>query len=120
MSNKERIYQALKEKNYFESGKKDSLEVLEKATRLEDVIIQVERNCNVDKLLFQYNPVTHQFCRVTPTQEDVDLLNKEAHYAVHPECRKRKCLSKAISIADFIKLLDFVFEPLAVYKVGEI
>lgn len=119
MSNKERIYQALKEKN-FEFEKKDSLEVLEKATRLEDVIIQVERNCNIDRLLFQYNPVTHQFCRVTPTQKDVDLLNREAHDNLHPECRKRKCLSKAISIADFIKLLDFVFEPCAIYEVGEI
>ncbi|MCI8352851.1 MAG: hypothetical protein HFJ58_04560 [Clostridia bacterium] len=120
MSDKERIYQALKEKNYFESEKKDSLEVLEKATHLEDVIIQVERNCNVDNLLFQYDPVTRKLCRVTPRQEDVDLLNREAHYDVHPECKKRKCLSKAISITDFIKLLDFVFEPLAVYRVGEI
>lgn len=120
MSDKERIYQALKAKNYFWSGKKDSLEVLEKVARLEDVIIQVERNCNVDKPLFQYDPVTHKFCRVTPTQADVDLLNREALYNVHPKCKKRKCLSKAISIDDFIKLLDFVFEPIAVYKVGEI
>lgn len=120
MSDKERIHQALKKKNYFESGKKDSLEVLEGMAQLEDVLIQVERNCNVDKPIFQYNPVTHQFCRVTPTQKDEDLLNREALYNVHPECKERKCLDKAISVDDFIKLLDFVFEPIAVYKVGEI
>ena len=46
MSDKERIYQALKSKNYFEYERKDSLEVLEKARRLEDVVIKLERISN--------------------------------------------------------------------------
>lgn len=117
MSDKERIYQALKNKNYFEHEKKDSLEVLEKASHLEDVIIKVERNCNVDHLLFRYDSHKHCFYRVTLTQQDEDLLSRERFYSVHPECKKRKCLSREIMIDDFISLLDFVFEPLAIYEV---
>ena len=89
MSVKERVYQALKSKNYFEFGKKDSLEVFANATSLEDLIIQVERNCNVDQPLFRYNPV-------------------------------RGCLSREIKVETFIKLMDFVFEPIAVYEVSEV
>ena len=107
MSDKKRIYQALKNKNYFEHEKKDSLEVLEKASHLEDVIIKVERNCNVDHLLFRYDSHKHCFYRVTLTQQDEDLLNRERFYRAHPECKKRKCLSREIMID----------EPLAIYEV---
>ena len=117
MSDKERIYQALKSKNYFEYEKKDSLEVLEKASYLEDVIIKVERNCNVNQLLFRYDSNKRCFYRVILTQQDEDLLSKERFYRVHPDCKKRKCLSRKIMIDDFISLLDFVFEPLAIYEV---
>lgn len=117
MSDKERIYQALKNKNYFEYEKRNSLEVLEKASHLEDVIIKVERRCNVDDLLFRYGPYEHCFYRVTLTQQDEDLLSRENFYSVPPECKRRKCLSRKIIIDDFIRLLDFVFQPIAIYEV---
>lgn len=120
MSDKERIFQALKNLNYFESGKKDSLEVLERATNLEDVILQVERSCNVDKLLFRYDPATRKFCRVTPRKEDVELLEREVAYRVQIECRNRKCLRRKIDFDDFIELLAGAFEPIGVYKASEI
>ena len=51
MSNvKERIGQALRRKNYFDSGKKDSMAVFDEAASLEHVVIKVERKCNVDKI----------------------------------------------------------------------
>lgn len=120
MSVKERVYQALKSKNYFEFGKKDSLEVFTNATSLEDLIIQVERNCNVDQPLFRYNPVTHKFYRVAISEKDKELLERETLYNVHPECKKRGCLSREIKVETFIKLMDFVFEPIAVYEVSEV
>lgn len=117
---KHRIYKALKKKNYFEHEKKDSLEVFRKAENLEDVIIEVERNCNFDKLLFSYNPITKKFHRVVLSDEDRKLLKQESKYIVRKECIKRQCLKKAINIDSFIELLDFVFEPIAVFNVHEL
>ena len=111
-----RVYEALKRTNYFDTEKKDSLEVFEKAIHLEDVIIRVERNCNVDKLLFRYNPRSHKFHRITLTEEDEQLMAKEKRYRFHPECKKRKCNAEAIDVDSFIELLEFVFEPIAVYN----
>lgn len=116
MSDKERILQALKGKNYFEHAKKDSLEVLVQADKLEDVIIEVERSCNVDKLLFRYDPETRKFCRVTPRQKDVELLDREMKYRMDIECTHRNCLRRKIDFEDFIKLLDFALEPIGVYR----
>lgn len=116
MSVKERVHQALKAKNHFDCGKKDSLEVFEKALNLEDVLIRVERNCNVDQPLFRYNPDTHMFCRVTLSEEDKELMRKELQYRVLPECKRRKCFSQEIDVDSFIALLEFVFEPIAVYS----
>ena len=116
---KERVYQALKRKNYFDLGKEDSLEVLERAEHLEDVIIQVERNCNVDNLLFRYNPATRKFHRVTLTDKDKELLKREAKYNVRRKCIERQCLKKDINVDSFIELLEFVFEPIAVFNASE-
>lgn len=116
---KERVFIALKRKNYFEHEKKDSLEVFKKARHIEDVIIQVERNCNTDNILFRYNPTTCKFHRIALTEKDKELLCRESKYVVHPECIKRKCLNKEINVHSFIKLLRFVFEPVAVYNVSD-
>lgn len=115
---KERVHQALKRKNYFEYTKKDSLEVFEKAEHLEDLIIQVERYCNVDKLLFRYNPATRNFHRITLTADDKELLRRESQYKVHHKCIQRQCFKKEINVDSFIVLLDGVFEPIAVYHVS--
>ena len=109
----------LKRKNYFDCGKKDSLEVFERAEHLEDVIIQVERNCNVDNLLFRYNPATRKFHRVTLTDKDKELLKRETKYDVHRKCIERQCFNKAINVDIFIELLEFIFEPVAVFNVSE-
>mgnify|MGYP004567484097 CR=1 FL=1 len=116
---KERVFRALKKKNYFEHEKKDSLEILKKAEHFEDIIIQVERNCNFDNLLFRYNPTDRKFHRVVLTEKDKELLCRESKYNVHHKCIKRKCLNKEIDVHSFIKLLDFVFEPVAVYNVSD-
>ena len=116
---KERLYEAIKSKNYFETGKKDSLEVLEKAEHLEDIIIQVERNCNVDKLLFRFNSSTRKFHRVALTDYDKELLEIEKKYKVHRKCLERQCLKEEINVDSFIELLEFVFEPIAIFKVSE-
>ena len=94
MSDKERIYQALKSKNYFEYERKDSLEVLEKARRLEDVVIKLERISNGEHLLFRYNPHNRCFFDVTPTQQDEDSLSKNHSYSFHLERKKNNFLSK--------------------------
>ena len=116
ISVKERVYQALKSKNYFESGKKDSLEVFEKAEHLEDVIIQVERGCNVDKLFFHYNPITRKFHRVTFTDNDKKLLRREKSYRRNDICIKKKCFKKQIDVDSFIKLIECGFEPISVFS----
>lgn len=116
---KERVYQSLKKRNYFEFGKTDSLEVFEKAEHLEDVIIQVERNCNVDNLLFRYNPTTCKFHRVTLTNKDIELLNREVKYDVHRKCIERQCIKNAINVDSFIELLEFAFEPIGIFNASE-
>ncbi len=120
ISIKERVYQALVRLNYFDCGKKDSLEVFKKAKHLEDVVIEVERNCNVDKILFRYNPSISMFCRVAIREEDKELLHRESQYKVHPTCLKRQCLNHKICIDTFIELLGYAFEPIAIYSVDSI
>jgi len=120
MSVKERVYQALKKKNYFGQKEKEYLEVLEKAKKMQDVIIQVERHCNTDNFYFRYNPFTRKFHRITLTQKDKDLLKKEVNYQVHLHCIFSQCLNRKIKIRTFIKLLNLQFEALAIYTVSDV
>ena len=117
MSVKERLYQALKGRNYFGSKEKEYLEVLENAQELQDVILQVERGCNVDQLYFRYNPTTNMFDRVVLTSKDYDQLEKEFHYTQHDKCIKSQCLRREIEIDAFLKLLTLQFEPIAIYLI---
>lgn len=116
MSDKELLYQALKERNYFEFGKKDSLQVLESAKSLDEIVIEVERGCNTDKLIFRYNKAEKTFYRIALNQEDSDLLDLETHYTTLPQCKTRKCLSRKIKVSDFINLLKNQFEAIAIYE----
>jgi len=119
MAIKQWLYETLKNKNYFDHGKTDSLKVLERTRNLEDVILQVERSCNVDNILFRYNPKTGKFHRVTLTDKDKELLRREDKYQHRFECIKRKCFSQAIDVETFIRLLSLEFEPVAIYHVTE-
>jgi len=120
MSVKERLYQALKSNNCFDSAKeKEFLETLENAKELQDVIIKVERNCNVDKLYFRYNPTTNKFDRVVLTSKDYDQLEKESHYKQHDTCTQSQCLRKEIDFDAFIELLKLQFEPIAIFTLSE-
>lgn len=120
MSVKERVYQALKAKNYFGDKEKEYLEVLENATKIQDVIIQVERHCNTDNFYFRYNPITRKFRRIALTQKDKDLLKREVHYQARLNCIFSKCLNTKINVRNFIKLLNLQFEAIAIYNVNEI
>ena len=53
MSDEKVLYQVLKNKNFFEFGKTDSLEILEAVSSLDDGFIRVERSCNSDNLFFR-------------------------------------------------------------------
>ena len=119
MTVKERLYQALKSRNFFGSKEQHYLDILEKAENLEDVVIQVERGCNVDQLYFRYNPTTNKFDRVILTSEDYDQLEKEAHYTKQQSerCVKSQCLKKAIDINAFLELLKLQFEPISIYLI---
>lgn len=121
MSVKERLYQALKTNNLFDDSKeKEYLEVLENANELQDVILHVERSCNVDQLYFRYNPSTNKFDRVVLTSKDYDQLEKETHYKPkHDKCIKSQCLRREIEIDAFIELLKLQFEPIAIFLVGQ-
>ena len=120
MSDKELLYQALKEKNYFKFGKKDSLQVLSTAKSLEEIVIKVERSCNTDRLLFRYDQKDKSFYRIALNQEDFDLLDLETRYTTLPQCRIKKCLSRVINFSDFINLLKNQFEAIAIYTYEEI
>lgn len=117
---KERLSKTLQKRNFFDTGKKDSFEVLERAQHLEDIYIRVERFCNVDKLFFRYNPSTGHFHRVTPTENDQELLRRESKYDVSKSCMKRQCFNQKIDVDSFIKLLEYSFEPIGIYAVNEI
>ena len=116
MSDKELLYQALQERNFFKFGKTDSLQVLKSAKSLDEIVIEVERGCNTDRLLFRYDKIEKSFYRIALDQEDLDLLNLETHYTILPQCRARKCLSREIKVSDFINLLKSQFEAIAIYE----
>lgn len=121
MNAKTRLLDALKQRNFFESCHKDSLEKLENALHLEDVIFEVERGCNVDHLFFRYNPKTNKFHRVAFTLEDKKLWRKETLHLrpAHPKCASRQCFNKRISIDTFVLLLAREFEAVAIFKISE-
>lgn len=116
MSVKERVYQALKTRNYFSEKEKEYLELLEKTKKLQDLIIKVKRNCNCDNFYFKYNPITHMFHRI----KDKELLKREYHYKVRLQCIFSKCLNTRINVRTFIKLLNLQFEAVAIYHTSEI
>ena len=117
MSVKERLYQALKSRNFFDSKEKEYFNRLENAQELQDVIIQVERSCNVDSFYFRYNPDTNKFDRVVLSSKDYDQLEKESHYTQRDKCIKSQCLRKEIDIDTFLELLKLQFEPIAIFLV---
>lgn len=116
MSDKELLYQALQGRNYFKFGKTDSLQVLKSAKSLDEIVIEVERGCNTDRLLFHYDKIEKSFYRIALNQEDFDLLDLETHYTTLPQCKTRKCLSRVIKVSDFINLLKNQFEAIAIYE----
>lgn len=122
MNVKERVYEAFIKKNYFEYGKKDSLEVFEKASAIEDLVLEMERNCNVDHLFFRYNSKTGMFHRLLLTEKDKELRKREIKYWEnhHKVCTERQCFSEKIDVDTFIALLEFVFEPIGVYEASEL
>ena len=118
---KEQIYRQLKGKNFFEFHKKDSLEVLEQAENLEDVIIHIGFACNTDQMHFQYNPKTNRFNRVLIDKEDLETLKSEKHYSLRRSCIKAGCHKHRISFGNFLRLLqEEKFEPLGVYNASEL
>lgn len=116
MSDKELLYQALQGRNYFKFGKTDSLQVLKSAKSLDEIVIEVERGCNTDRLLFRYDKIEKSFYRIALNQEDFDLFDLETHYTTLPQCKTRKCLSRVIKVSDFINLLKNQFEAIAIYE----
>ena len=120
MSVKERLYQALKNRNFFDSKEKEYLDVLKNTQELQDVILHVERGCNVDQLYFRYNPTTDKFDRVVLTSKDYDQLEKEAKYQrMHDKCIKSQCFQREITIDAFVELLKLQFEPIAIYLISQ-
>ena len=117
MSVKERLYQTLKSRNFFDSKENEYLTVLENAKELQDIIFQVERGCNVDQLYFRYDPTTNKFCRVILSSRDYDLLERESHHPWYDKCINSQCFKREIEIDTFIELLKLQFEPIAIYSV---
>ena len=117
MSDEKVLYQVLKNKNFFEFGKTDSLEVLEAVNSLEDVIIRVERSCNTDNLFFRYDKIERIFYRIALSRDDFEVLNLDSLCKTLPQCKINGCLNKEIPFDCFIKLINNdLFEAIAIYK----
>ena len=111
MSDEKVLYRVLKNKNFFEFGKTDSLEVLE------DVIIRVERSCNTDNLFFRYDKSERIFYRIALSRDDFEVLNLDSLCKTLPQCKINGCLNKEIQFDCFIKLIkNGLFEAVAIYR----
>lgn len=117
MSDEKVLYRVLKNKNFFEFGKTDSLEVLEAVNSLEDVIFRVERSCNTDNLFFRYDKSERIFYRIALSRDDFEVLNLDSLCKTLPQCKINGCLNKEIPFDCFIKLIkNGLFEAIAIYK----
>lgn len=103
------VREALLSRNWFDEN---SLKILNDATDLDKIIIQIEKSFNSDKYDFQYNSKKKKFIRL-------DTPEGNGHYTIYltnKQCIKCsvKCYHSEYSITKFIELCKHVFEPISV------
>ena len=106
------VRKALLSLNYFQfdgSNGINSLKNLKNASKLESIIIRIEKSSTIHQYDFQYNPEKCKFIRLNETE------NTE-HYTAQKKCRECsiQCFKNEYSISEFIELCKNVFEPVSV------
>ena len=101
----------LETRNFFEHKdfcKETSLENLNNATTLENLIIVIEKHFCMDRFQFQYDSKTQKFMK-NEIMEDEELYASDGC----KEC-ELKCFKSEYTVEEFIKLCEIVFRPVAV------
>ena len=103
------VREALLSRNWFDEN---SLKILNDATDLDKIVIQIEKSFNCDHYDFQYNSIKRKFIRLG--KREGKGLN--TMYSTNEKCMKCsvKCYRSAYSITEFIELCKGVFEPISV------
>jgi len=110
MSNKmKRVREVLLLKNYFDEK---SINLLKSATRLQEVVITVEKSFLIYDIDFVYSPIKDKFIRLSNKEEET---NHMIMYKVCGDSCITPCFKTEIPVEDFITLITkLVFRPKAI------
>lgn len=111
MDNLKAVKATLMSRNFFEHKdfcEENSLQILNNATTLENIIIVIEKSFCTNSFQFQYDSKIHKFVKIGIMEDEDMYVSKGCK-----EC-ELKCFKSEYIVEDFIKLCGNVFRPIAV------